>query len=476
MNTVNNIPKIIHQLWIGPKPMPSKMMDTWRDKHHDYTYIRWTESEIQARGIKFECQSNIDSMVELNGKADIMRWEILYHFGGIFIDADSICIEPFDNFFLSKNAFAGFENENVRKGLVATGTMGFVPKHPLCRAAIDWILANDTCVDTCGHRAWYTVGPGLLTRLLETGKYTSFMVYPSYTFLPIHFTGDRYTGHKKVYAYQEWGSTRQNYENMNSIELPDELKEPKEWVSVLISSYNTKHMYVHECIESIKSQNGHFGIELVWINDGSDNLSTRLLELELEKFKETSRWTKVIYEKMPTNVGISVCLKRGIEICSNEIIIKMDSDDIMHVDRIKTQLHFMHSYPDCVLCGSNVELFSEDKNTNTKKYIQTTNHPEIITWENYKIVKSHWFMNHPSLCYKKSAILSVGNYNTDMNSMSEDFELELRVLKKYGIVYNIKDTLLYYRIHPDQATYNGKSSTIECNNKRLEVIDRIISS
>jgi len=52
----------------------------------------------------------------------------------------------------------------------------------------------------------------------------------------------------------------------------------------------------------------------------------------------------------------------------------------------------------------------------------------------------------------------------------------LRVLKKYGIVYNIKDTLLYYRIHPDQATYNGKSSTIECNNKRLEVINRIINT
>ena len=154
----------------------------------------------------------------------------------------------------------------------------------------------------------------------------------------------------------------------------------------------------------------------------------------------------------------------------------MDSDDVMHTDRIKTQLHFMKSYPDCVLCGSNVELFSEDKNTNIKKYIQTTNHPEIVTWEQYKNVKSHWFMNHPSLCYKKSAILAVGNYNTDMNSMSEDFELELRVLKKYGIVYNIKDILLYYRIHPDQATYNGKSSTIECHTKRLEVIDRIISS
>lgn len=470
------IPKIIHQLWIGPKPMPSKFMDTWRDKHPGYEYIRWTEAEILKRGIQFECQRDIDRMSEINGKADIIRWEILYHYGGIFLDADSICIEPFDESFLSKDAFAGFENENVRKGLVATGTMGFTPKHPLCRAAIDWILANDTCPETCGHRAWYTVGPGLLTRLLETGKYSSFMVYPSYSFLPIHFTGDRYNGHKKVYAYQEWGSTKQNYEIMNHIELPNEFKEPSEWVSILVSSYNTKHMYVHECLESIKNQVGHFGMELVWINDGSDELSSRLLEAEIDKFKQTTRWTKVVYEKMCTNCGISACLKKGIELCSNEIIIKMDSDDIMHPDRISKQLEFMKSHSDCVLCGSNVQMFSENPQTNAKQFHQTTNHPQVITWDQYKSVKSHWFMNHPSLCYKKSAILSVGNYNTDMNSMSEDFELELRVLKQYGIVYNIGEPLVYYRIHPDQATYNGRSSTNECNNKRLEVINRIINS
>ena len=470
------IPKIIHQLWIGPRPMPSKFMDTWRDKHPDYEYIRWTEAEIARRGIQFECQREIDRMSEINGKADIIRWEILYHYGGIFLDADSICIEPFDESFLSKTAFAGFENENVRKGLVATGTMGFIPNHPLCRAAIDWIRSNDTCPETCGHRAWYTVGPGLLTRLLETGKYSSFMVYPSYSFLPIHFTGDRYNGHKKVYAYQEWGSTKQNYEIMNGIELPNEFKDPSEWVSILVSSYNTKHMYIHECLESIKNQVGHFGIELVWINDGSDELSTRLLELELDKFKQTTRWTKVVYEKMLTNCGISACLKKGVVMCSNEIIVKMDSDDIMHPDRISKQLQFMKTHPDCVLCGSNVQMFSENPQTNVKQFLQTTNHPPVITWDQYKNIKSHWFMNHPSLCYKKSAILSVGNYNTDMNSMSEDFELELRVLKRYGVVYNIGEPLVYYRIHPDQATYNGRSSTSECNNKRLEVIERIVNS
>lgn len=40
-----SIPRIIHQIWIGPKPAPTKFMDTWKDKHPDFEYIRWTEKK-----------------------------------------------------------------------------------------------------------------------------------------------------------------------------------------------------------------------------------------------------------------------------------------------------------------------------------------------------------------------------------------------------------------------------------------------
>ena len=128
----------------------------------------------------------------------------------------------------------------------------------------------------------------------------------------------------------------------------------------------------------------------------------------------------------------------------------------------------------CII-GSNVQMFSENPQTNVKQFLQITNHPQTITLDGYKSVKPHWFMNHPSLCYKKSAIMSVGNYNTEM-ILCEDFELELRVLKKYGVLYNIGEPLVYYRIHPNQLTYNGSSSTSELNDKRFEIIERIINS
>jgi GT2 family glycosyltransferase len=466
------IPKIIHQLWIGHKPRPSKFMATWQTKHPDYEYIMWNEEELNRRGLRLECVPKINEIEEINGKADIIRWEILYHYGGLFIDADSICIEPF-NYLLNQNKpFCGYENENVRQGLVATGTMAFPKNHPLPRGAIDYIKANQVSRAKTGKMAWQTVGPELLTKLLQTNLFSDVVIYPSYYFLPKHATGLQYMGHSIVYAYQEWGSTKQNYEIMNTIELEDIYKEPKTWISVLVSSYNTNHKYVVECLESIKQQDGHFGIELVWINDGSNELSTKLLEKTLGEFEKKMRFTKIVYKKWTKNMGIGYSLNKGIEMCSHEFIIKVDSDDICLADRFIKQLEFMNNNKDCVIVGSNAYYLKEIDN---KKVVQgQTNHPYLLTWEDYKKSPSHWFINHPCVCYRKSAVLTVGNYNELTHSLYEDFELELKLLKKFGKLYNIQENLVYYRIHGEQVTANNSCAKPEIINARNEFITKLL--
>lgn len=467
------IPRIIHQLWIGPKPRPSVFMDTWKNMHPDMEYICWNEKEIENRNLKLECLDKIDDMVEINGKADIIRWEILYKYGGVFLDADSICIEPIDEHLLKQTAFAGYENEIVRKGLIATGTMGFPKNHPLCRDAIDWILNNEVSVEKTGMRAWQTVGPGMITRLMSSGKYNDVTIFPSYYFLPMHFTGMNYNGHGKVYTNQEWGSTRQHYEIMNSIEIPDILKKPNisDSVSILIPSYNTNNILLKECLNSIKDQVGHFNIELVCINDGSDPFHSAILEKNLEIFNTTTRFCKVVYKKMDTNMGIGYCLSEGVKLCSNEIIIRMDSDDIMIPDRIQKQLEFMKNHTDCVLIGSNAQFFKTQDNN--KIGLNVTNHPKVLTWENYKAQPLQWFMNHPTLCYKKSAVLSVGNYNP-IRSLYEDIELELKLLKKYGVIYNIEEPLLFFRLHDNQLTSNGSTHKPDVIENRMKMIRSIL--
>jgi glycosyltransferase involved in cell wall biosynthesis len=483
------IPKIIHQIWIGPKPTPQKMMNTWKDKHPDFEYIFWNESEFTKRCMTFACQPQIDKIGEIVGKVDMMRIEILYKYGGIYVDADSICIEPLDQYFLCKRAFATFENENVRAGLVATGTMGFVPNYPLCKDMIEWFQSDDAANKMRSFKAWYSVGPGCLTRFLNTGKYTDFSVFPSHCFLPVHFTGLTYSGHKKIYAYQEWGNTKQNYDMIEHVVLPSEFSEPSLLVSVLITSFNTPLEYLKDCLNSIKNQEGYFGMEIVWINDGSnEHLSTILVDL-LEEFQKSTRFCRVVYKKMETNRGLTYCLHEGVKMCSNELIFRMDSDDIMVATRIQKQLEFMAARPDCMICGGNIRMFrtpsTELSRFNTEYFANVThsgsttsllrnatlrplftgqtNHPEVITWPDFLKNRPDWFANHPTLCFKKSAVLAVGNYNIERPDypILEDYELELKMIKRYGSLYNIPDVLVYYRLHNDQLTYKTNSHSAE---------------
>ncbi len=468
-----SIPKIIHQLWIGTKPAPINLMNTWKDKHPDFEYILWNEDEIKKRDFNFKCQDKIDKIEEINGKADIMRWEILYMFGGIFLDADSICIESIDNELLRRKCFAGWEQEIVRKGLIATGTMGFPPKHPLIEEAIKWITNNDVCQEKAELMAWQSVGPGLLTRMYNTGKFNDLHIFPSYTFLPIHLTNIEYIGHGKIYAFQAWGSTHKSYDNMNNTILPSQFEKPTtdNSVSILVSSYNTKGIYIQECLKSIKNQEGYFNIELIWINDGSDAIHTKLLKKYLELFIKSTRFITIIYEENEGNKGIGYTLNKGIHMCSHDLIIKMDSDDIMANNRIITQIEFMKLNPHIMICGCQISCFKN----NIDNIINVTNHPSI-TWDEYTKIKSHWIANHPSLCYRKKAVLDAGNYDINKQRMTEDFELTLRMLKTHGYLHNLNESLLYYRLHDKQVTHQGGAEGSEhWKTIRLEIINKLVN-
>ena len=466
------IPKIIHQLWIGNKTAPTKFMDTWKNINPDFTYIFWNEEEIQKRKLKLTCSKEIDEIEEINGKADIIRWEILYEYGGVFLDADSICIEAIDDKLIKKKCFAGWEQEQVRPGLIATGTMGFPPKHPLVKGAIEWIKTNDVSYVKTGKMAWYNVGPGLLTRMYNTKLYPDLHIFPSYTFLPIHLTGLEYKGHGKIYAYQEWGSTKQSYDIMNTIELPPQFLPPPKLdsVSILISSYNTKAIYIQECLETIKHQEGYFNMEIVWINDGSSDINTKLLKKMLEIVGNTTRFTSIIYEENDGNKGIGYTLNKGIKLCSNEIIIKMDSDDLMMPNRIQLQLDYMKNNPDTKICGGQINCFNSER-----QIVSVTTH-KSLSWEDYKNTPSEWFMNHPTICYRKSAVLEAGNYDASKFKMTEDFELGLRMLKTHGYIHNMTEVLLNYRLHEEQVTHKGGKEGREYWKKiRTDLIQQMIN-
>ena len=244
-------------------------------------------------------------------------------------------------------------------------------------------------------------------------------------------------------------------------------------VSILIASYNTSPSFVDECLSSIQEQQGTFLMELVWINDGSDEEHTKHLENALSKFRPNMDF-QVKYKKNDKNRGLSSSLHDGVLFCSNELIFRMDSDDIMLPTRIQKQLDFMTKTKSCMMCGTNMYSFIESAN-GQKTRVDESRHPFLLTWNEYKKHKKSWILNHPTLCFRKSAVLEVGNYTKDFPWPFEDLDLELRILKLYGNVCTLPDILLYYRIHNNQITQLNKGNH-EITKKRDEYIENMVKN
>ena len=201
------IPKIIHQIWIGDQSKrPSEMMKTWQDMNPDWEYMLWTDDNLPqiANRVQF------DAMKELAGKADILRYELLQEHGGFFIDADSICTKPLDDFFVENDSFCCWENEYIRTGLMCNGYLAACKGNQLMghlQARIS-MIPKEVLESAPKLTAWQITGPGLLTDTVKKTQYSKLRIYPSHYFLPRHYSGlETEFKNEPSYSEQYWGST-----------------------------------------------------------------------------------------------------------------------------------------------------------------------------------------------------------------------------------------------------------------------------
>lgn len=103
------IPRIIHYCWFGGNSLPKsakKCIASWRKFLPDYEIKEWNESNYDVHKIPY-----IHEAYEAKKYAfvsDYARFDILYHFGGIYFDTDVQVIKPMDD-IIAKGPFMGRE-------------------------------------------------------------------------------------------------------------------------------------------------------------------------------------------------------------------------------------------------------------------------------------------------------------------------------------------------------------------------------
>lgn len=143
--------------------------------------------------------------------------------------------------------------------------------------------------------------------------------------------------------------------------------------------------------------------------------------------------------RLKNNHGLGYALNIGLKKCKNELVARMDSDDISMVDRCERQLSVFENNPNIDIVSGYVQEF--DRNPGDMKTVRivpkTSEHIRDFS-------KKRNPFNHPCVMYKKSKVLNAGGYKQFY--MLEDYYLWVRMLMDGAIGYNIQDPILYMRV------------------------------
>lgn len=128
------IPKIIHQIWLGPDEMPANFkyfQQTWKFFHPNWEFKVWNEDSILKENF-----DNIDlywMARSYQERSDIIRYEILKKYGGLYIDTDIECYANFDEFHYKYDFYTNFEPPAINKKRVSilNAMIASTPNHPI---------------------------------------------------------------------------------------------------------------------------------------------------------------------------------------------------------------------------------------------------------------------------------------------------------------------------------------------------------
>lgn len=231
--------------------------------------------------------------------------------------------------------------------------------------------------------------------------------------------------------------------------------------SVLMSLYKKEHPeYLRLALDSMINQTVKPD-EIVLVEDGP---LTPELYAVVEEYKD--QLTIVVNEK---NLGLGLALNKGLKACRNELVARMDTDDISVLERCERQLRYFKNHPQTTILGGQIEEFI----TNPKDVVGKRVVPE--TDEQLKLyMKKRCPFNHMTVMFKKEDVIKAGNYQDWF--WNEDYYLWIRLALEGCIFANLPDTLVYTRVGVDMYQRRGgwRYFRSEQNIQRLMMKKKII--
>ncbi|MDD3569497.1 MAG: glycosyltransferase [Lachnospiraceae bacterium] len=208
--------------------------------------------------------------------------------------------------------------------------------------------------------------------------------------------------------------------------------------SVLMAVYiNDEPEYFRAAVESMLNQTLRPS-QIVIVCDGELKDTHNSIISHFEKDNE-GLFTIV---RIKENFGVWNALNKGLKFCKNELIARMDSDDISVRKRCEIQMLKFQQNPALDYIGSYAKEFvCSTENVASVRKVPLTNH------EIKRYAKRRNPFNNPTVMYKKSKVIACGGYRK--MKRCEDYDLAVRLIMRGAVCENIPESLLYYRLTDD---------------------------
>lgn len=212
--------------------------------------------------------------------------------------------------------------------------------------------------------------------------------------------------------------------------------------SVLMSVYHKeKAEYLRRAMESIWEQSVKTD-DFVLVCDGSLNDA---LDEVIGQMQAAHAELRVV--RLERNMGLGKALCRGMKYCRNELVCRMDSDDISLPDRCEKQLAAFQADPELKIVSGTVEEFCGDAVLGAR----------VLPEQNEDIVrfsKKRCPFNHPAVMFSRSSVEQAGGYNEEYH-LFEDYYLWTRLLMNGCKAENLPDVLVRMRVSGDAYERRG---------------------
>ncbi len=153
--------------------------------------------------------------------------------------------------------------------------------------------------------------------------------------------------------------------------------------------------------------------------------------------------------RLKENKGLGHALDVGLEHCRNELVARMDADDISLPERCERELEIFDQNKTLAVCGTHMIEFNDSpEKVHTMRKVPT----DYVAIK--KMMRRRQAFNHPTVMYKKSEVIRCGRYGNLRKK--QDYDLFSRMINMGCYALNVDDLLFKYRA--DENNYKRRKS------------------